>query len=138
MDMLREYSIPGSPIGHGSRIASVRITNSEPGTVVGGARPVTDAQIQQAVQGFITNGTVPARTANTLYFVYLPPNVVSIGGDGTQSCTRFCGYHGAVGGVFYAVIPYANCGGCVFPGNFIDTLTEVSSHELVEAITDPR
>jgi hypothetical protein len=25
----------------------------------------------------------------------------------------------------------------VFPGNFLDTLTEVSSHELCEAITDP-
>jgi hypothetical protein len=30
-----------------------------------------------------------------------------------------------------------NCPGCVIPGNFIDTLTEVSSHELCEAITDP-
>ena len=35
------------------------------------------------------------------------------------------------------MIPFANCSGCVFPGQFLDTLTEVSSHELAEAITDP-
>ena len=76
-------------------------------------------------------------TANTLYFVYLPPNVVSTRQDGKQSSLEYCGYHHAVGNVFYAVIPYATCNGCVFPGNFLDTLTEVTSHELAEAITDP-
>jgi hypothetical protein len=114
----------------------VRI-NSEPGTVTGGVRQVTDAQIQSSLQGWIQAGTVPATTANTLYFIYLPPNVVSVLGS-DQSCTRFCGYHNHIGGsVFYALIPFANCNGCVFPGNFLDTLTEVSSHELCEAITDP-
>jgi len=39
--------------------------------------------------------------------------------------------------VFYAVIPFANCSGCVFAGQFLDTLTEVASHEFAEAITDP-
>ena len=139
IDLLGEYSLPGKNIGHGSRIASVKITNSEPGTTTASGRLVTDAQIQTALQGWINAKTVPAVTANTLYFVYLPPNCACDGPGGAgASCAQFCGYHDHFGnGVYYAVIPFANCNGCVFPGNFLDTLTEVSSHELCEAITDP-
>jgi hypothetical protein len=139
IDLLGEYSLPGKPIQHGSRLGSFTITNSEPGTTSGSGRLVTDAQIQTALQGWINNHTLPAVTANTLYFVYLPPNCVCDGPGGTgASCSQFCGYHDSFGsGIYYAVIPFANCNGCVFPGNFLDTLTEVSSHELCEAITDP-
>jgi hypothetical protein len=99
---------------------------------------VTDAQIQTALQGFIANQIVPATTSNTLYFIFLPPNVVSTLG-GSSSCVAggFCGYHNRIGNVYYAVIPFVNCAGCVFGGAFLDTLTEVASHELAEAITDP-
>lgn len=49
-----------------------------------------------------------------------------------------CGYHDHIGvNIYYAVIPYVTCNDCVFPGSFLNTLTEVSSHELCEAITDP-
>lgn len=137
MDMLREYSTASTPIGHGRRISSIRITGNEPGTMTLTGRQVTDAQIQQAIQSWIANKTVPAPTDNTLYFVYLPPNVLSIMPSGDLSCSQFCGYHNAIGNVYYAVVPYVSCNGCVFPGDFLDTLTEVSSHELVEAITDP-
>ena len=140
IDLLGEYSISGTPIQHGSRLASVRITNSEPGTVTPTGRQVTDAQIQQALQGWIANHTVPAKTANTLYFIYLPPNCLCIGPGGTgSSCSQFCGYHDVIGGtgIYYAVIPFVNCKGCVFPGQFLDTITEVSTHELCESITDP-
>jgi Repeat of unknown function (DUF346) len=136
MDMLAEYSTTTTTIQHGQRLASVRIANSEPGAIVGGVRQVTDGQIQTSLQGFIANGTVPATTANTLYFIFLPPGVVSILGS-SQSCSAFCGYHNHIGGVRYSVIPFADCAGCVFPGQFLDTLTEVASHELAEAITDP-
>jgi hypothetical protein len=137
IDLLSQYGTASTPIGHGRRVRSVRASSSEPGTVTSGGRQVTDAQIQTAVQGWVADGTVPATTANTLYFVYLPPGVVSVMSDGSQSCAAFCGYHNAVGNVYYAVIPYATCNGCVFAGAFLDTLTEVSSHELAEAITDP-
>jgi hypothetical protein len=97
---------------------------------------VSDEQIQTALQGWISDGTVPATTANTLYFVYLPPDVVStLGSD--QSCTQYCGYHNQVGGtVFYAVEPFVTCAGCS-TGQILDTQTKISSHELFEAITDP-
>ena len=139
IDMLSEYSLPATPIARGKRLTSLSVPGSEPGTVTPNGRQVTDAQIQQAIQGWIGDHTLPANTDNTLYFVYLPPNVSCVGPGGTgASCSQFCGYHGAFGGnIYYAVIPYVNCNGCVFPGNFLDTLTEVSSHELCEAITDP-
>jgi len=63
--------------------------------------------------------------------------VVSLRPNNTRSCVDYCGYHTHVGDVYYAVIPYATCSGCAFPGDFFDTLTEVSSHELAEAVTNP-
>lgn len=137
MDMLAEYGTATTPIRHGRRLASATI-NSEPGTPSGTGRVVTDAQIQQSLNGWIANHTVAATTANTLYFIFLPPNVISQMSDGSASCSAFCGYHNFIGNVYYAVIPFATCAGCVFPGNFLDTLTEVCSHEFAEAITDPQ
>jgi len=101
---------------------------------------VTDAQIQTALQGWIVQKLVPATTANTLYFIFLPPNVVSLA-LGQKSCGTpkgYCGYHFNAGNVYYAVIAFANCLGCQFDGDFLDTLTEASSHELAEAVTDPQ
>ena len=136
IDLLAEYSTPTMQIGRGQRLASVRIPNSEPGTIVGGVRQVTDAQLQQALQGWVTDGTVPAVTPNTLYFFYLPDGTVSVDGN-TKSCQDYCGYHNHVNQtLFYAVEPYITCQGCSF-GVILDSLTKVSSHELCEAITDP-
>jgi hypothetical protein len=139
MDLLHEYSTASTEIQQGLRLASAHVADSEPGTLTPSGRQVTDDQIRTALQGWITNHTVPATTANTLYFIYLPPNVVCLALN-LQSCGSpqgFCGYHNHIGNIYYAVIPYVNCSGCVFPGQFLDTLTEVSSHEFAEAITDP-
>ena len=137
LDMLAEYSVDGTAIGHGRRAQSVTVAGSEPGTVTAGVRDVTDAQIQTALAGWIGDGTVTGVTANTLYFVFLPPNVSSTMADGSKSCAAFCGYHNSTGNTYYAVIPYVTCAGCTFPGGMLDTLTEIISHELAEAITDP-
>jgi hypothetical protein len=136
MDLLGEYSTATTTIGPGTRLASVKVSGSEPGTATPTGRRVTDDQIQQALQGWITDGTIPAVTANTLYFVYLPPNCVSVLGS-DESCQVFCGYHNhANKTIFYAVEPYITCLGCTF-GTILDSLTKVNSHELAEAITDP-
>jgi len=136
MDLLGEYSTTTTMIGHGGRLSSVKVTASEPGDPTATGRQVSDEQIQQALQGWIVAGTIPATTANTLYFVYLPPDCVSMLGT-DQSCQVFCGYHNhSTNGVFYAVEPYITCLGCSF-GTILDSLTKVSSHELAEAVTDP-
>ena len=51
MDMLAEYSTATTTIQHGQRRPSVRITTSEPGTIVGGVRQVTDAQSLPSMTG---------------------------------------------------------------------------------------
>ncbi len=71
-----------------------------------------------------------------LYFIYLDPGVVSIMG-GSRSCQSYCGYHNNVAKVFYALMPYPSCTGCLGGQSVFDVLTGTSSHELCEAITDP-
>ena len=131
IDQLSEYSVPGKAIGHGSLAATAVITDQKPGA------SVTDAEIQDLIRSQIRGGTLPATTPNSLYFVYLPPGVdVDLGGQ--LSCSSFCGYHDAQDGtVFYAVMPYPGCSGCVGGLHVLDALTSTSSHELCEAITDP-
>jgi hypothetical protein len=130
IDQLAEYSVKGQEIGHGTFLGSKIITTGAP------TRSVTDSHIATQVTAWIAAGTVPKRTANSLYFVYLDPGVVSVLG-GSKSCTNFCGYHSATGATYYAVMPYPSCSGCLGGMGVLDALTGTSSHELCEAITDP-
>ena len=132
MDQLAEYSTAGENIGHGTFIGTVTITQPTP------SHSVTDAAIQQILQNEISsNSSVPRPDANTLYFIYLPPGTAVVQG-GSRSCQAFCGYHDTFGsGVYYAVMPFPNCAGCLGGMSNLDALTSTSSHELCEAITDP-
>ena len=130
IDQLAEYSVPSQAIGHGSLIGAKVITANAP---VG---RVTDTTVRTQLTAWISAHTVPANTPNTLYFIYLDPGIVSIMG-GSKSCSSYCGYHDAVGKVYYAVMPYPSCAGCLGGLAAFDALTGTSSHELCEAITDP-
>jgi hypothetical protein len=131
LDQLSEYSVEGKTIGQGTRTGSLTLTTSEPGT------KVEDSAIQKMLQAEIAAGTLPAKNANSLYFVFLPPGT-QVEQDGAASCTDFCGYHEATSdGIFYATMPYPNCTGCEGGLTTLDALTSTSSHELCEAITDP-
>ncbi len=132
IDQLAEYSTPTQQIGHGSHIGTITLTTSDPGT------SVDDSAIQQMLNnGIANNSAFPKPTANTLYFVYLPSGVTVTQG-GSSSCTSFCGYHDAINSqIFYAVMPYPDCSGCESTLAVLDALTQTSSHELCEAITDP-
>ena len=131
IDQLGEYSVPDTQIGHGSLAGTEILTDTQPGSMV------TDADIQNLIQTEIANTKLPTSSANSLYFVYLPPGVtVDLGGQ--LSCSAFCGYHDSIGGsIYYAVMPYPDCAGCVGGLHLLDALTSTSSHELCEAITDP-
>jgi hypothetical protein len=131
IDQLGEYSTAGRTIGHGRRTGTTTLTTPDPGATV------SDAAIQMLLAQLISVGTVPAADANSLFFVYLPPDVAVTQG-GAQSCRQFCGYHNATNdGVYYAVMPYPGCTGCEGGLALFDALTSTSSHELCEAITDP-
>jgi len=131
IDQLAEYSTATTTIGHGSRVATVTVTT--PNVRLN----VTDAAVQHFLQHQISVAAVPAPTANTLYFIYLPPGV-SVTQGGGRSCQVFCGYHNDIAStIFYAVMPYPTCQGCTGTLTAFDALTSTSSHELCEAITDP-
>ena len=130
IDQLAEYSVPGQKIGHGKLTGTKIITKAAP---VGS---VTDTTIRAQLKRWIAAKLVPPTTKNTLYFIYLEPGVVSIMG-GSKSCQNYCGYHNDLGAVYYAVMPYPSCTGCLGGMQPFDALTGTSSHELCEAITDP-
>jgi len=128
---LAEYNVPGFSIGPGRRTGTITLTSPAPG------RSVSDTAIPHFLQQEIsTNHLVPHPTPNTLYFIYVPPGVRVVQG-GSASCQAFCGHHNDISGqVFYAVMPYPGCNGCLGGLSVLDALTSTSSHELCEAITD--
>jgi hypothetical protein len=132
VDQLAEYSVSGKSIRHGTFIGSTTITQPPL------SHSVTDATIQRMLQKEIkSTSSVPKPDANTLYFIYLPPGTAVVQG-GSRSCQAFCGYHDTVGkGIYYAVMPFPNCAGCLGGMSNLDALTSTSSHEFCEAITDP-
>ena len=132
MDQLSEYNVAGQSIGHGKRTGSITFTRPEP------SASVTNQDIQQLLQQEISsNAALPQPSPNTLYFVFLPSGTTVVQG-GSSSCQQFCGYHDAIDSrIFYAVMPFPDCIGCVGGLSQLDALTSTSSHELCEAITDP-
>jgi hypothetical protein len=131
IDQLTEYNVAGKNIGHGKRTGSIVVTHPAP------HRTVTDNSIQVLLQHEIqANPAFPQPGPNTLYFIYLQPGVSVVQG-GSRSCQAFCGYHDAINSqIFYAVMPYPGCTGCIGGMDPFDALTGTSSHELCEAITD--
>jgi hypothetical protein len=130
IDQLSEYNVAGKRIGHGSYIGSTMITADAP------INSVTDSEIQTALEGWISSGTAPQNDKDTIYFVFLEPDIVSVMG-GSRSCQSYCGYHNSLNSIYYAVMPYPGCSGCLGGLAVLDALTATSSHELCEAITDP-
>jgi len=131
IDQLEEYSVPEFTIGHGSFAGTATVDLHLPALL-------PDDRVQQLLQQQIASqGNFPQPSPNTLYFIFLPPGVVS-DLQGARSCLQQCGYHEAIDGrIFYALIPHATCQGCTRGFPLFESLTGVASHELCEAITDP-
>ena len=110
---------------------------------------ITDGQIQSDLAAAIRSSGVAAPDANRLYVVYVEPGVVIKDGTSTSQ-TSFLGYHSAFAGtdasghpvdIHYAVVAYPgspnpSAGSQGFASSF-SQLTDVTSHELAEAVTDP-
>ncbi|APR79567.1 hemagglutinin protein [Minicystis rosea] len=136
MDWLKEYNTDKQSIGRGSFLASYVDTGAPAST------SLKDPDIQKELGRLIDTGKVPAPDADTLYMVHFPAGV-AIELEGSHSCQQFCAYHGTFTNdgknVYYGVMPDFS-GGCTACGGTSDKLqntTIISSHELVEAITDP-
>lgn len=132
INQLTEYNTNGFTLGNGTLTGTIVINVKAP------KKSITDAKFQLQLQSWIkTNQSFPKPGVNTLYFVYTDIGVtVSMGGS--KSCSSFCGYHDATNNnLYYAVMPYPGCSGCLGGLAVQDALTATSSHELCEAITDP-
>ena len=104
---------------------------------------LTDAQIQTWLAGKLNanDPAFPAADANSLYLLYYPTGTTITEGNG-KSCQSFGGYHSNLTldknhgskDVAYAVMPR-----CATFGNLkgIDVITGTSSHEIIEAASDP-
>jgi hypothetical protein len=130
--------------------------NVGPGSALAGAidnvpltagSTITDGLIRSRLQADINSGLLQAPNSNTLYVVYVQPDVaVNLGaGQGTTQ-QGILGYHTAFVGAGAAAIRYAvvvspggAAGNSTLPEatTALDQLTAVTSHELAEAVTDP-
>ncbi|MDE2238111.1 MAG: hypothetical protein KGK30_09495, partial [Elusimicrobia bacterium] len=144
MDWLSEYDTDlravdgragtGQKIGRGSYAGSVTIQPRN------ASRDLTDAMLQKELAAQIAAGRLPPPDANTLYMLYFPPNShIPIGQE--ASCEAFCAYHegfktASGASVFYGVMPDCGSWSCG-EGSRFNNLSSVSSHEAMEAVTDP-
>lgn len=159
-DMLAEYSTAGitaadgtpgtnQTLGHGSFDGQITITPS----AANNGTTITDSQIQAELLAQVTAGKLPAPVIDaqgnnsTLYMLYFPAGKAILLGS-TPSCQSggFCAYHNSTsalfGGrnLFYGVMPDvqppSGCSRGCGVGNPLDIVTNVTSHELSEAVTD--
>ncbi len=122
-----------------SSLSSIRTTS---------ANTIDDSAIQNWLAGMLNadNPAVPAADANTVYVLFFPSQITitiaSFGGQTSASCQTFGGYHSDLSlnsahqgiNVSYAVIPRCSSFGDL---NGIDAVTGTTSHEIMEASTDP-
>ncbi len=150
MDWLSEYNTTGikavdgrdgtnQTIGRGSYGGEYLITPAETKT------DLDDKDIRAELESQIAAHVLPAPDENSLYMIYFPAGV-SISIEGMKSCSSFCAYHNGFasskfGSIFYGIMPDFTSGacsfGCGFSGDSFKTNTIISSHEFVEAVTDP-
>ena len=138
-DWLSEYNSGSYKIGRGMFLGFYEDTNSATAKAT-----LDDTDIGPYLDGLIAANKIPAPDDNTIYQIYFPASV-TITLQGSKSCSVFCAYHngwdhGSQRGR-YSVIPdvtQSPCkGGCGSSTTQFNNLTSVSSHELVEAVTDP-
>ena len=132
----------GYGVGPGSAVSGA-VDN----TSIAAGSTISDAFIRTRLQADVSSGLLQAPNANTLYVVYVQPDVaVNLGGGQGTTQQGILGYHTAFVGANGAAIRYAvvvspggPAGNSVLPEarSAIDQLTAVTSHELAEAVTDP-
>ncbi|HEX8975932.1 MAG TPA: hypothetical protein VF781_05410 [Solirubrobacteraceae bacterium] len=108
---------------------------------------INDAQLQTEIQKVVAAHGWPTGTG-AMYYVYLPPNVTTCTDITSIECsgTVYCAYHSSMGSgsgtILYANMPYDGVSGCESgqaPNGdaAADAELNVTSHENIEAITDP-
>ncbi|KAJ3330827.1 hypothetical protein HDU76_004745 [Blyttiomyces sp. JEL0837] len=141
-DMLQQYSTSDSSIiGRGTTKSPITLSGYPTKTALD-----NDKDIVPYLRSLVSSGVLNP-TINTYYPIHFGPGI-SITNQGQGSCKVFCAYHGTIDVsdisgtkyLYYGIIPDqggACAGGCGSSSNAFNNLCSVSSHELVEATTDP-
>jgi hypothetical protein len=91
----------------------------------------TDTDVQNKITALQSAGNLPGFGPQRLFLVFTKG--VQFSGYGAF----WCAYHGTWGsGQYYAICPYPSAGGCV-SDTPIQSWQSVTSHEILEAATDP-
>ena len=104
------------------------------------ARQITAGNLPQPVTDIQGN-------VNSFYMIYFPPGVTIALDAATRSCVQFCAYHSNTPATLSPkLVPYgvepdfappSACAlGCGGNPSMFDNVTEVTSHEMSEAVTD--
>jgi len=140
LDWLNEYNTPTQRIGRGKFIGSYTYPALK-------QELYDESDLIPLLIALIKNKRIPNITKNTYYAIHLAPNI-SIIKSGGKSCDAYCAYHSTfdlsndkLSYGYYSVIPdytVNHCrNNCWYASTSFDITTYVSSHKLVEAITDP-
>jgi len=145
-DWLSEYNAGGQAIGRGGFQQQIAITPA----LANDGPTIDDTKIQAELKAQVAANVLPVPDGNTLFAVYFPvgktitiTTTTTSGTTVAMSGVDFCGYHGTTSTpeMAYSVLPDFSTGGMATPnctfGSEFQSVTRVSSHEVVEAITDP-
>ena len=139
-DWLSEYNSGSYKITRGTYAGLYEDSQSATTT-----KTLSDAQVQTYLSGLIDAGKVSTPDDDTLYMIFFP-SPITITLQGSKSCASggFCAYHSSYThnnkNVRYGVMPDQTTGGCATgcgPGTGFQNTTDVASHEMIEAVTDP-
>jgi hypothetical protein len=125
MDMLTNA---GYAVGRGSTNAGIIQTYN-----FNKSQWLTDDAIRTDLQTLVNGRYVPGNDANRLYVLFIEPGVAVWAGGHSM------GYHNAVNGMAYAVVPFPGGVNALASSGLstLGNLTAITSHELAEAVTDP-
>lgn len=109
---------------------------------------ITDAQLQAEISSFLAAHALTGGITK-MYLVFTSSGEGSCftSTDGICAYTFYCAYHGFFGSgpIIYANMPFGNLSVCQVPGTptpngdaLADAVASISTHELTEAITDPK
>lgn len=138
---LNQYSLPG-----GEPLLPGQFVNVEFPVIDADVPPIVDDEwIRKLIFERVVVTPQVNHKRDSLYFLLTPPNVEVVR-SGQRSCVHFCAYHGMIGTpavdapippIFYAVVPYPGCSGCGKEVSILQSLTAITSAELINAVTDP-
>jgi hypothetical protein len=137
-----QHSGTNQQVGRGNFLQTIQIAPAKTTGVL------DDLEIQAELVKQIAAKKIPAQTADSLYMIHFPKGLKITTHDGATvmtSCQQFCAFHNGFqpktgSAIYYGVMPDLDSLACSFgcgSGSSLARVTISSSHELIEAITDP-